>query len=149
MTEKIVTCSKCGEPVELDSNRKNKDVGKRAGRPSSYRSPDTIRKIARKVLEEIVQDENEPSELRVMAACNIIDHFDFIYRGRDEEIKRNEKKNKASAENNKFHMRNLSDRYVLGLIRRDSKLKNSDIPNELVEIKRAQLKLIRELRDKK
>lgn len=44
-----------------------------AGRPTGHKTPATIRKIAIKVLEQVIQDETAPHEARVTAACKLID----------------------------------------------------------------------------
>ncbi|HEY8157297.1 MAG TPA: hypothetical protein VIF10_01215 [Methylobacter sp.] len=45
----------------------------RAGRPIGSKGPTTVKKTARKFLEQVMLDENAPYEARVTAACKLID----------------------------------------------------------------------------
>jgi hypothetical protein len=45
----------------------------KTGRPTGSRSPQTIRKVALKTLEKIMENEAAPPEARVLAACKLID----------------------------------------------------------------------------
>lgn len=44
-----------------------------AGRPAGYKSPNTVRKIAIKTLQEIMQDTSASPEARAISACKLID----------------------------------------------------------------------------
>ncbi len=57
------------------TNLKSKRGGPRAGagRRIGYKGPATIKKIAIKILEQVMQDEAASPEARVTAACKLID----------------------------------------------------------------------------
>jgi hypothetical protein len=61
--------------MQTQSSIKSKKGGVRpgAGRPTGYQAPATIKKIAIKVLQQVLQDETAPHEARVTAACKLID----------------------------------------------------------------------------
>lgn len=44
-----------------------------AGRPVGYKSPATVRKIAIKTLQDIMQDTSASPEARAISACKLID----------------------------------------------------------------------------
>lgn len=59
----------------MQTETKSKRGGPRAGagRPRGYKGPATIKKIAIKILEQVMQDEAAPPEARVTAACKLLD----------------------------------------------------------------------------
>jgi hypothetical protein len=60
-------------PTSINPKRGGPRPG--AGRPVGYRSPSTIRKLAFKVLEQILLDESSPAVARAMAACKLVEEI--------------------------------------------------------------------------
>jgi len=56
------------------SNTKSK-IGPGPGRPVGYRTPTTIKKLALKTLEQVMMDASAGAEVRVMAACKLIEEI--------------------------------------------------------------------------
>lgn len=59
--------------VETSIKQKKGPAYPGPGRPVGYQAPATIKKIAIKVLQQVLQDEAAPYEARVTAACKLID----------------------------------------------------------------------------
>ena len=68
------------------------------------------------------------------------------YLAYDRNRKRNPKKAKKSIMRSRKHRKEMSDGYIRDLMTMHSKLEPKDIPNELVEIHRLNLKLKRQLK---
>ncbi|MBF6649519.1 hypothetical protein [Methylobacter sp. BlB1] len=51
-------------------------TSKKCGRRTGYKAPATIKKMAIKTLEQIMQDESASPDARAMAACKLIDEIE-------------------------------------------------------------------------
>ena len=79
-------------------------------------------------------------KMRNKISCDHVQQAEYYYKDIKKSRKR-KKQIKSIARNS------LSDQYVKELLIRRTNLKTSDIPDDLVELKREQLKIIRILRD--
>jgi len=75
------------------------------------------------------------------------EHFRKLYRKNSKKYNKTEKFKIWSRQYQNNMTKNLSDRYVKSLIVKDENLSFKDIPQDLVELKREQLRLFRDIRN--
>jgi hypothetical protein len=85
--------------------------------------------------------------MKVYSKTNYLKNKDLIFKRHKNWVSRNQEKVRLNdAKHRKKSIGNLSGRYVCSLILKGTTLKTSQIPQCLIEAKRAQIKLCRKLK---
>jgi hypothetical protein len=148
MTEQVKTCSKCGETKALGFFCKNKECNdgfrprckecmNSYGREFRKKNPDKCREYYRK------NREKNREKIRVTSKKYYEKNKDKINEYGKE---RREKNPEKIREIRKVYIENLPEKYVIKQITQGTGLSASSIPQELIELKRVQIQITRELR---